>query len=100
MQLAKIEEHRLIALQHQEIQKQQQKAWQDRNIKNKNMSIGDLALLYNSQVKGKLKKLHTEWMGPYVVEEIHANRSVQLRTLQGIVFRKLVNDARLKWYRN
>ena len=95
-----LEEHRLISLQHQEIQKQQQKAWHDRNIKNKNLSVGDLALLYNSQVKGKPKKLHTEWMGPYVVEEIHANRSIQLRTLQGIVFRKLANGAQLKQYRN
>ena len=59
MQLSKLEEHRLIALQHQEIQKQQQKAWNDRNIKNKNMSVGNLTLLYNSQVKGKPKKLHT-----------------------------------------
>ena len=62
--------------------------------------VGDLALLYNSRVKGKPKKLHTEWMGPYAVDEIHINGSVQLRTLQGIVFQKLVNGARLKRYRN
>ena len=59
MQLIKLEEHQMIALQHQEIQKQQQKAWRDRNIKNQNLSIGDLALLYNNRVKGKPKKLHT-----------------------------------------
>ena len=76
MQLIKLEEHRLITLQHQEIQKQQQKAWHDHNIKNKNLLVGDLSLLYNSRVKGKTKKLHTEWMGPYVVEEIHANESI------------------------
>ena len=80
-----------MAIQHQEIQKQQQKAWHDRNIKNKNLSVGDLALLYNSQVKGKPKKLHTEWMGPYVVEGIHDNGLVRLKTLQGIVFQKLIN---------
>ena len=60
----------------EEIQKQQQKAWPDRNIKNKNLLVGDLALLYNSRVKDKPKKLHIEWMGPYVVEEIHTNGSV------------------------
>ena len=53
MQLINLEEHRLITLQHQEIQKQQQKAWHNRNIKNKHLSVGDLALLYNSRVKGK-----------------------------------------------
>ena len=87
-------------MQHQEIQKQQQKAWHARNIKNKNLSVRDLALLYNSRVKGKHKKIHTEWMGPYVFEEIHTNGSVRLRMLQGIVSQKLVNGARLKRYRN
>ena len=51
MQLSKLEEHQLLTLQYQEIQKQQQKAWHDRNIENKNLLVGDLALLYNSQVK-------------------------------------------------
>ena len=64
MKLDKLEEHRLISIQHQEIQKQQQKAWHDCNIKNKNLSVGDLALLYNNRVKRKPKKLHIEWMGP------------------------------------
>ena len=63
-------------MQHQENQKQQQKAWHDKNIKNKNLSVGDLDLLYNSRVKEKPKKLHIEWMGPYVVEEIHTNGSI------------------------
>ena len=64
IQLSKLEECLLISLQHQEIQKQQQKAWHDRNIKNKNLLVGDLALLYNSQVKGKPKRIHTQWMRP------------------------------------
>ena len=93
LQLSKLEEHRLIALQHQEIQKQQQKALHDRNIKNKNLSVGDISLVYNSRVKGKPKKIHTEWMGSYVFEEIHTNGSIRLRTLQGIVFQKIVNGS-------
>ena len=52
----------------------------------KNLLVGDISLLYNSRVKGKPKKLHTEWMGPYAVEEVHANGSVRLRMLQDIVF--------------
>ena len=87
-------------MQHQEIQKQQQKAWHNRNIRYKNLLVGYLALLYNSRVKGKPKKLHTKWMGPYVVEEIHTNGSVRLKTLQALVFQKLVNGARLKRYKN
>ena len=64
------------------------------------MSVEDLSLLYNSRVKGKTKMLHIEWMGPYIVEEIHANGSVRLRTLPGIIFQKRVNGARLKRYKN
>ena len=82
-----------MAIHHQEIQKQQQKAWHDQNIKNKNLSVRNLALLYNSRVKGKPKKLHTKWMGPSIVEDINANGLVRLRTLQGTVFHKLVNYA-------
>ena len=87
-------------MQHQEIQKQQQKAWHDRNIKNKNIEFGDFVVLYNIWIKGKPKKFHTEWMGPYIVEEIHPNGLVQLKTIQGLVFHKLVNGARLKRYRS
>ena len=64
------------------------------------MLVGDLDLLYNSRVKGKPKKLHIEWMGPYAVKEIHTNGSVRLRMLQGILFQKLITGARLKRYKN
>jgi hypothetical protein len=58
-QLQKLEEEKIIAIQHQEAQKQQQKAWHNRNIKSKNISIGDLVLLYDSRIKGKPRKLET-----------------------------------------
>ena len=56
-QLKKLEEDIVIALQHQESQKQQQKAWHDKNIKSKNISVSDLVLLYDSRIKGKPRKL-------------------------------------------
>ena len=56
-QLQKLEENRVIALWHQEAQKQQQKAWHDINIKLKNILVGDLVLLYDSRIKGKPCKL-------------------------------------------
>ena len=91
--LNKLEEERSTAIYHQQVQKQQQKAWHDRNLRKKNISIDDMALLYDSRVKGKPKKLHTAWMGPYIVEEINANDSKRLKTLQGRVFAKVVNGA-------
>ena len=97
-QLQKLEEYRIIAIQHQEAQKQQQKAWHDRNIKTKNILVGDLVLLYDSKIKGKPHKLETTWMGPYIIEYLNANGSVRLKTLQGHVFPKVVNGAQLKRY--
>ena len=38
-------------------------------------------------------------MGPYIVDEINAYRSVGLKMLQGSVFQKLFNSERLKHYK-
>ena len=75
-QLQKLKEDRVIALQHQEVQKQQPKAWHDRNIKSKNISVGDSVLLYDSRIKGKPHKLKTIWVGPYIIEDLNLNGSV------------------------
>ena len=80
-QLQKLEEDRIITIQHQEAHKQQQKAWHDRNIKTKNILVGDLVLLYDSRIKGKPCKLETSWMGPYIIEDLNSNGSVRLKTL-------------------
>jgi hypothetical protein len=73
-----MEEGILITMHHQEVQKQQQKAWHDRHIKKKDIKNGDLVLLYDSRIKGKPRKLETTWLGPYVVEDIRSTRAVQL----------------------
>ena len=96
--LNKLEEDRSTAIYYQAVQKQQQKVWHDRNLRNKDVSPSDTVLLYDSRISGKLKKLHTAWLGPYLVEEINANGSVCLTTLQGQPFKKVVNGARLKRY--
>lgn len=97
-QLQNLEEEGLTALQHQEAQKKQQKDWNDKNIKFRNISVGDLVLLYDNKIKGKPCKLDTTWLGPYIVEDLNTNGSVQLKTLQGRVLSKVVNGARLKHY--
>ena len=85
-QLQKLEEDRIIALQHQEAQKQPKKSWHDRNIKSKNISFGDLVLFYESRIKGKPRKLEIAWMIPYIIEDLNFNGLVRLKTLQGHVF--------------
>jgi predicted house-cleaning NTP pyrophosphatase (Maf/HAM1 superfamily) len=75
-QLQKLEEDIIIALQHQEAQKQQQKAWHNRNIKSKKILVGHLVLLYDKRIKGKPHKQKTAWMGPYIIKDLNSNGSV------------------------
>jgi hypothetical protein len=81
--LNKLEEERMLSQQHQETQKNQPKNRNDLHIKNKDMHYEDFILLYDSRVKGKLRKLETPWLGPYVVKDILPIRVVQLNSLQG-----------------
>ena len=91
--LQKLEEYRINSIHQKEVQKQQQKAWHDRNLRNKNISIVGLILLYDSKIKGKPRKLEITYLGPYSVEEINTNGSVTLKTLQGQVFKEVFNGA-------
>jgi len=97
-QLNKLEEERMLAQQHQEIQKIQQKAWHDRHIKKKDINNGYLVLLYDGQVKGKLRNLEISLLGLYVVKDIRPLGAIQFKILQGHPFKKLVNGAYLKRY--
>jgi hypothetical protein len=47
-QLNKLEEGILIEMHHQEVKKEQQKAWHDHQLKNKEIQNGYLVLLYDS----------------------------------------------------
>jgi hypothetical protein len=97
-QLKKLVEEILIAIHHQEVQKQQQQALHDRHIEKKYIKDGDLVLLYDTRIKGKPKKLEITWLRPYIVENIRPIGAVQLRTLLGKPFKKLINGAHLKKY--
>lgn len=72
-QLQKLEEDILNSIHHQEVKKQQQKTWHDISLRDKNIFLGDLTLLYDSRIKEKPRKLETTWLGPYIVEEINPN---------------------------
>ena len=65
---------------------------------NQNIPLGYLALLYDSRIKRKPKKLETTWVVPYIVEELNANGSIRIKALQGQVFKEVLNGARLKRY--
>ena len=69
-QLLQLEEDRFIAGFRQCVEKDQQKAWHDRHIKNKQFHQGDLVLLYDNKFLKHLGKLQMHWLGPYLVNSI------------------------------
>jgi hypothetical protein len=59
---------------------------------------GGLVLLYDNRHKDFPGKLHTRWMGPYRVNQVHQNGSLQLENLQGQWLDTRVNGSRVKKY--
>jgi hypothetical protein len=82
-QLMIMEEDRILAGFHQEVQKSRDKAWHDRHIKRQDFKEGDLVLVYDSKSLQHLGKLRMHWLGPYKVKTITDGGAVQLKDLGG-----------------
>ena len=65
LHLTRLEEDRFLAEFHQQVQKAREKAWHDRNIKQKMFKVGDLVLLYDSKFTKFLGKFCMHWLGSY-----------------------------------
>lgn len=78
-------------------EQQKQKQRHDSNMKEITFKIGDLVLLYKSQLREK-KKLEDRWKGPYYIHEVLSNGVYKLRTIEGKVLKVPVNSERLKMY--
>ena len=99
MQLLQLEEDYFITGFQQHVEKDLQKAWHDRHIKNKQFSQGDLVLLYESKFMKHPGKLQMHQLGPYLVQSITSGVVVPLQKLDSVVLLKLVNGNHLKPYR-
>ena len=77
--MVQLEEDRFLAVFHQRIEKDQQKAWHDRHIKNKHFQQGDLVLLYDNKFTKNPGKLQMHWLGPYVISFITEGGALQLQ---------------------
>jgi hypothetical protein len=92
-QLLEIEEDRILAGFHQQVQKARYKAWHDRHIKKKTFTEGDLVLLYYSKSFQHPVKLRMHWLGPYEVKSVIDGGAVQLRYLAGTNLRGMINGS-------
>jgi hypothetical protein len=78
-----MEEDRILAGFHQQVQKARNKSWHDRHIKNKTFKEGDLVLMYEKKSLQHPRKLRMHWLGPYEVKTVTNGGVVQLKDLLG-----------------
>jgi hypothetical protein len=84
-ELLELKEARLLAYFHQTVEKSQQKAWNDRHIKNKSFVQGDFILLYDRKYHKHPDKLQMHWLGPFLVAKICESRVVKLAQIDGFL---------------
>jgi hypothetical protein len=82
-QLVELEEDRFITGFHQQVQKEQEKAYHDRHIKKNIFRQGDLVLVYDSKFIKHPRKFRTHWIGPYEITYVTEGGDAQLKTLNG-----------------
>ena len=97
LQLNELEEIRNEAYENAHIYKEKTKAFHDKMIRSKTFSIGQKVLLFNSRLRLFPGKLHSKWIGPFVVTNVFPYGAVQIQSLKtGHEFK--VNGHRLKPY--
>ena len=69
-ELQQLEKYRFLVEFHQKVDKECQKAWDDRHIKSKYFQVGDYVLLYDSKYLKHPRKLQMHWLGPFLVAYI------------------------------
>ena len=99
-QLVQLEEDWFVTGFHQQVQKEREKAWHDRHIKQKKFQVGDLVLLHDNKFMQHPWKFRMHWLGPYVIQQLIETFDAQLETLNGEVLEGMVNGSWLKIYRD
>ena len=97
LDINEVEELRSDAYFNFRIAKDKLKKWHDQLIASKNFKQGDQVLLYDSKLHLFLGKLKSRWTGPFTIQEVYHNGSVNLlNSKDNRVFK--VNEQRLKPY--
>ena len=93
-----LEQERELALERMaEFQRERKKRY-DRRLRIEDIQLGDSVLLWDSRHEKFPGKLHVSWMGPYKVERVFDNGSLQLTTIDGIQLPTRTNGSRVKKY--
>jgi hypothetical protein len=78
-----MEEDRILAGFHQEVQKERDKSWHERHIKRNIFKEGYLVLVYDSKFLQHIGKFQMHWLGPYEAKTVTDEGSINLKDLGG-----------------
>ncbi|KAL1563637.1 hypothetical protein AAHA92_06077 [Salvia divinorum] len=99
-QLQELEELRMDSYDSAMWYKEKTKLWHDRNLRTKELRIGQKVLLFQSKLKLMLEKLKSKWIGPFTIVSLRANRAVELKGSDPNSSSFLVNGHRVKIFRD
>ncbi|XP_042027971.1 uncharacterized protein LOC121775071 [Salvia splendens] len=99
MQLQELEELRLDVYDSAMWYKEKTKIWHDKNLRKKELKIGQKVLLFQSRLKLMPGKLRSRWIGPYTIIAIRANGAIELQGGDPDSPSFIVNGHRVKPYR-
>ncbi|XP_042065418.1 uncharacterized protein LOC121808929 [Salvia splendens] len=79
LQLQELEELRLDAYDSSMWYKEKIKMWHDKNLRKKELKVGQKMLLFQSRLKLMPGKLRSRWIGPYTIIAIRVNGAIELK---------------------
>jgi len=101
-QLEALDEKRINALEHLRAYQQRIKRAYGKKVVPKAFEVGDMVMqenISNTTVEDDLKgKFEPNWVGPYIITEVHGRGSYRLSTLDGEVLKNPINARHLKKY--
>ncbi|KAL1563410.1 hypothetical protein AAHA92_05880 [Salvia divinorum] len=100
LQLQELEELRLESYDAAMWYKERTKLWHDRNLRAKNLQVGQRVLLFQSRLKLMPDKLKSRWTGPYVITSIWSNGALEIQGSPPNSQPFIVNGHRVKVYRD
>ncbi|XP_042012084.1 uncharacterized protein LOC121760492 [Salvia splendens] len=100
LQLQELEELRLESYESAMWYKEKTRLWHDKNLRVKELQVGQRVLLFQSRLKLMPGKLKSKWVGPYTNVGLRANRAVEIKGSASNSTHFLVNGHRVKVFRD
>ncbi|XP_047949328.1 uncharacterized protein LOC125195186 [Salvia hispanica] len=100
LQLQELEELRLESYDSAMWYKERTELWHDKNLRVKELQVGQKVLLFQSRLKLMPGKLKSKWIGPYTTVGIRAHGAMEIQGVNANSVPFLVNGHRVKVFRD